>query len=200
MRWRCSCTAHPTLTSASSLKTRASSRRGRCHADPQHRSHTELARCETDPGRLSAQEPRHQRRRHRQPGLGDRRCEVHPHLRRRGWYLQATATYTDGQGTAKTARAATTDTVKLLPAFSQPVFLTPTTLPPPTVPPPPPTPAFVDVPVGSVHAGGIAAVAVAGITRGCDSVGPRFCPDQPVTRAQMATFLTRALELPTHIY
>jgi len=25
----------------------------------------------------------------------------------------------------------------------------------------------------------------------------RFCPDTPVTRAQMASFLTRALKLPT---
>ena len=35
------------------------------------------------------------------------------------------------------------------------------------------------------------------ITRGCSSVaGPRYCPDDSVTRAQMAVFLTRAFELP----
>jgi hypothetical protein len=33
-----------------------------------------------------------------------------------------------------------------------------------------------------------------GITRGCSPT--RFCPDNPVTREQMATFLDRALELP----
>ena len=34
------------------------------------------------------------------------------------------------------------------------------------------------------------------ITVGCSSEPLRFCPDLPVTRAQMATFLTRALTLP----
>ena len=37
-------------------------------------------------------------------------------------------------------------------------------------------------------------VAAAGITTGCDE--GRFCPDARVTRAQMATFLDRAVELP----
>ena len=40
----------------------------------------------------------------------------------------------------------------------------------------------------------IGALAAAGITRGCDSV--RFCPDDPVTRGQMAAFLARAFSLP----
>ncbi len=35
-----------------------------------------------------------------------------------------------------------------------------------------------------------------GITSGCDSSGALFCPDSPVTRAQMATFLIRALADP----
>jgi hypothetical protein len=35
----------------------------------------------------------------------------------------------------------------------------------------------------------------AGITNGCG--GTQYCPDAPVTRGQMATFLARALELPT---
>lgn len=42
----------------------------------------------------------------------------------------------------------------------------------------------------------IAAIAKEGITVGCNPpVNDRFCPDDPVTRAQMATFLTRALGL-----
>ena len=53
---------------------------------------------------------------------------------------------------------------------------------------------FVDVGPG-VHAGAIEALAEAGITHGCDAVGPRFCPDQPASRAQMATLLARALGL-----
>lgn len=45
----------------------------------------------------------------------------------------------------------------------------------------------------SVHAADIAAIAAAGITHGC---GPgRFCPEDPVTRDEMAAFLTRALGL-----
>ncbi len=48
---------------------------------------------------------------------------------------------------------------------------------------------------GSTHESRINAVAQAGITVGC---GPgRFCPNGLVTRAQMATFLVRALDLPS---
>ena len=53
---------------------------------------------------------------------------------------------------------------------------------------------FTDV-SSSPHAAAIAAVAAAGITRGCSSDGSRFCPDDPVTRAEMAAFLARALRL-----
>ena len=53
---------------------------------------------------------------------------------------------------------------------------------------------FVDVGPG-VHAGAIEALAEAGITHGCDAVGPRFCPDEPASRAQVATLLARALGL-----
>ena len=42
----------------------------------------------------------------------------------------------------------------------------------------------------------IAAIAARGITLGCDAAGTRFCPNRPVTRAQTAAFLTRALKLP----
>ncbi len=48
----------------------------------------------------------------------------------------------------------------------------------------------------SVHEAAIQAVAAAGITSGCDAAGTRFCPDDPVTRGQMATFLDAALDLP----
>jgi hypothetical protein len=46
----------------------------------------------------------------------------------------------------------------------------------------------------STFADDILWVAEQGISLGCDSY--RYCPDDPVTRAQMASFLSRALELP----
>ena len=46
----------------------------------------------------------------------------------------------------------------------------------------------------SVHRGAIEAIAARGITNGCGA--RRYCPDEPVTRGQMASFLTAALELP----
>ena len=50
---------------------------------------------------------------------------------------------------------------------------------------------------GNVHEGFIEAVAAADITRGCNPpANDRFCPNQPVTRQEMASFLTRALGLP----
>ena len=54
---------------------------------------------------------------------------------------------------------------------------------------------FTDVVTGSTHAGNINAVRVEGITLGCDATGTMFCPDDGVTRAQMATFLARMLDL-----
>jgi uncharacterized protein YkwD len=50
---------------------------------------------------------------------------------------------------------------------------------------------FSDVPSRHPHAGNIGALAAAGVTSGCG--GGRFCPDAPVTRAQMATFLRQAM-------
>ncbi|MGD2051348.1 MAG: hypothetical protein PVI35_02635 [Acidimicrobiia bacterium] len=50
---------------------------------------------------------------------------------------------------------------------------------------------------GSVHEASIEAIAAAGITTGCNppySTG--YCPDDVVTRGQMAAFLSRALDLP----
>lgn len=51
---------------------------------------------------------------------------------------------------------------------------------------------FRDV-TGGTHAAAIAALHRAGITEGCTA--DRFCPDQRVTRAQMAAFLHRGLKL-----
>jgi hypothetical protein len=48
---------------------------------------------------------------------------------------------------------------------------------------------------GSVHEGAIEAVAAEAITRGCNPPdNDRFCPDDPVTRGQMAAFLVRAFD------
>ena len=47
---------------------------------------------------------------------------------------------------------------------------------------------------GSVHEDAINGLAAAGVTVGCGE--GVFCASQPVSRAQMATFLVRALELP----
>ncbi len=45
--------------------------------------------------------------------------------------------------------------------------------------------------------GFIEAIAAAGITRGCNPpTNERFCPKEPVTRAQMASFFVRALRIP----
>lgn len=50
--------------------------------------------------------------------------------------------------------------------------------------------------VDSVFAADIAALAASGITVGCDPpANTKFCPEQPITRGQMAAFLTRALDL-----
>jgi hypothetical protein len=60
----------------------------------------------------------------------------------------------------------------------------------------PPGGSFIDDD-GSVHEGGIEAIAAEGITTGCNPPGnDRYCPGQPVTRGQMAAFIARALELP----
>ena len=48
----------------------------------------------------------------------------------------------------------------------------------------------------SVFEDDIDKLGTAGITKGCNPpANDRYCPDSPVTRAQMATFLTRALDL-----
>ena len=64
-----------------------------------------------------------------------------------------------------------------------------------------PDPGFADVPAGAWYAADVAKLAASGITTGCGD-GTDFCPDQDTTRAQMATFLARALglvELPASV-
>jgi hypothetical protein len=49
---------------------------------------------------------------------------------------------------------------------------------------------------GSIHESAINSIADAGVTLGCNPPGnDRYCPEDPVTRAQMASFLVRALGL-----
>ena len=57
-----------------------------------------------------------------------------------------------------------------------------------------PAAGFTDT-ARTVHAANIDAVAAAGITAGCKIRPLRYCPTKAVTRAQMATFLARALGL-----
>ena len=52
---------------------------------------------------------------------------------------------------------------------------------------------FDDVVHGSTFAADIQWLASVGITLGCNTDGTKFCPDEPVSRAQMAAFLHRAL-------
>ena len=57
-----------------------------------------------------------------------------------------------------------------------------------------PVAGFTDV--GSAFRADIAWLAESGITTGCSADRERFCPTAPVTRGQMASFLSRALDLP----
>ena len=54
---------------------------------------------------------------------------------------------------------------------------------------------FVDVDASSVHAASVEALFAAGVTAGCGTEPLRFCPDRAVSRAEMASFLVRALDL-----
>ena len=56
---------------------------------------------------------------------------------------------------------------------------------------PAPPAGFADT-AGSAHEANINALAATGITAGCKTEPLSYCPDKPVTRAQMATFLVRA--------
>ena len=61
------------------------------------------------------------------------------------------------------------------------------------VSPPPDSPTFSDVPAADLAFQYIEALAASGISAGCG--GGKFCPDSPVTRRQMAVFLSKALGL-----
>lgn len=63
------------------------------------------------------------------------------------------------------------------------------------VSPGPGTATFTDVPTGHLFFQYIEALAAAGITGGCNASPPQYCPDAPVTRGQMAVFVSRALSL-----
>jgi hypothetical protein len=74
------------------------------------------------------------------------------------------------------------------------VFLLRTKHGPNWLPPGVGTTGFADVPASHWAAAWIAQLALEGITSGC---GPAaFCPESPVTRAEMAVFLVRTLGLP----
>ena len=53
---------------------------------------------------------------------------------------------------------------------------------------------FIDT-AGNTHEDNIDALAAVGTTVGCSTLPLRYCPDRTVTRAQMGTFLARALGL-----
>ena len=63
------------------------------------------------------------------------------------------------------------------------------------VSPAPSTARYTDVPTTHAFFQYIEALASAGITAGCSTSPPQFCPDAPLTRGQMAVFLARALGL-----
>jgi hypothetical protein len=59
------------------------------------------------------------------------------------------------------------------------------------VSPAPPTATFNDVPTGHPFFQYIEALAESGVTGGCSAAPPLYCPDNPVTRGQMAVFLSK---------
>jgi hypothetical protein len=62
--------------------------------------------------------------------------------------------------------------------------------------PPPATGIFTDVPMTHPFVTWIEQLAREGITGGCSTSPPQYCPDATVTRGQMAVFLVRAFNLP----
>jgi hypothetical protein len=63
-----------------------------------------------------------------------------------------------------------------------------------TVSPPPPAASFNDVPTSHPFFQFVEALKASGITSGCGD-GTNYCPDAPLTRGQMAVFLSKALGL-----
>jgi hypothetical protein len=100
----------------------------------------------------------------------------------------AASSYTDGAlsaATAYTYRVAAVDVAGNISTYSAPVTVTTGT-------------RFSDVDGSNVFAADIEWLAASGITRGCNPpANDRFCPDEPVTRGQMAAFLVRALSPPS---
>ena len=91
-------------------------------------------------------------------------------------------------------------------SISFPLIVAPalTTAPPPVTPPfsvvdalpvsaAPATATFLDVPASNPFFQFVEALAASGITAGCG--GGNYCPNNPVTRGQMAVFLAKALGL-----
>ena len=58
-----------------------------------------------------------------------------------------------------------------------------------------PSGVFEDVPADALHAAEVESVFEAWVTRGCSADPRLYCPGEPVTRAQMASFLARALQI-----
>ena len=57
-----------------------------------------------------------------------------------------------------------------------------------------PTGVFDDVPTDSFYAAAVEGILAAGVTQGCSKTpGRNYCPEEPVPRDQLATFLARAL-------
>ena len=52
---------------------------------------------------------------------------------------------------------------------------------------------YTDVPPGLFSHAGVSALKDAGIADACNPVGPRYCPDQPATRGELAVYLHRGL-------
>ena len=57
-----------------------------------------------------------------------------------------------------------------------------------------PAGAFEDMAADAPGAAEVEAILAAGVTRGCSAEPMRYCPEESVTRAQMASFLIRALQ------
>jgi S-layer homology domain len=88
------------------------------------------------------------------------------------------------------------------PALYVPAASVPSTFTPPfrlveslAVSPAPPVATFNDVPTSHPFFQFIEALHAAGITGGCQASPPLYCPDNSVTRGQMAVFLAKALGL-----
>ena len=66
----------------------------------------------------------------------------------------------------------------------------------PSYQPPAATGTFADVPLAHPFAGWVEQLAMEGITGGCGTSPARYCPNDTITRAQMAVLLVRAFGLP----